>query len=79
MTNFLAQSSVHGLKYLSKDETGIVARLIWFLVITMSFASAIGIVYINVSSWEDSPTVIASLDFVGAEVSTRKSQNCHLL
>ena len=54
---YLRQSSVHGLRYLSESK-GTAFRLVWFACIAASFSLATYTIYHNILNWEDSPAII---------------------
>lgn len=68
MPSFIKETSIHGLKYLSKDWSNSICRLLWLLSIVTSSAIAVVIIYQNVSNWETSPSVVVGVDKEDIEV-----------
>ncbi len=64
---FLGESSIHGLRYLTRD-TGNLVRLVWLVFVGSSFGVAGYFIYLNVLDWENSPVVVTSVDDVMIEV-----------
>ncbi len=68
MDEFLRESSVPGLRYLSSDF-GWTTKLVWLLSIVGSFSLAAVIIRENVFDWVDQPAVVTTVDTVDVTVS----------
>ena len=71
---FLEETSIHGLKYLALGKNAILKTL-WFLCIVASFSTAIGIIYLNVLNWENSPSVVTTVEPVLLQVRIKQRKS----
>ncbi len=67
LSEFLRESSIHGLRYLVEARLGIV-RLLWLVSISSCFTFAVVIIYLNVHNWQNSPAVVTSIQPESIEV-----------
>ncbi len=60
LSEFLKDSSIHGLRYLYEARNPFV-KVLWLVCILTCVGLAAMIIYLNIMNWENSPSVVTSV------------------